>query len=270
LNTPEPINSDYNVDSCTRKNRWRVIAASVVGASHERRGQQCQDANRWMVLEDGTLVAAVADGAGSVPFGDVGSSLAVHSAVEAVAEEKLPSSSSEDAAWVSYLTKTLGMIRNTLESEADKRKIKLSELATTIILVICTREVVVAAQIGDGAVIVDDGGGNIFALTIPQNSEYINETNFITMQNALGSAQIVVHRGTISNLALISDGLQMLALQRANNVPHQAFFFPLFHFVSSMTDEKGAEDQLVDFLRSPRIKERTDDDITLLLANLGV
>ena len=51
---------------------WRALGASVRGTSHEKTGQPCQDAHCLELLPDGSLVAAVADGAGSAALGEVG------------------------------------------------------------------------------------------------------------------------------------------------------------------------------------------------------
>src|SRR5438876_7437042 len=44
---------------------WRRLGASVIGSGHISRGVECQDAHGVAELPDGTLVIAVADGAGS-------------------------------------------------------------------------------------------------------------------------------------------------------------------------------------------------------------
>jgi hypothetical protein len=50
--------------------------------------------------------------------------------------------------------------------------------------------------------------------------------------------------------------------------PHTAFFSPLFRFVSQAKDNPTANEELKAFLESPRMRERADDDLTLLLAHL--
>ncbi|MBC8229713.1 SUMF1/EgtB/PvdO family nonheme iron enzyme [bacterium] len=67
---------------------WKVLGASVRGTSHTKSGQPCQDAHAWVKLPDGTLVAAVSDGAGSAALAEVGADSAVKAAVR-VLESKL-------------------------------------------------------------------------------------------------------------------------------------------------------------------------------------
>ena len=106
----------------------------------------------------------------------------------------------------------------------------------------------------------------LIALTVPQSGEYINETTFLISPDALDKTQVTVWRGTPAQVAVFSDGLQMLALKLPEGTPHAPFFAPLFRFVAQMTDEVEAQEQLKAFLHSPRITERADDDLTLLLA----
>jgi hypothetical protein len=66
--------------------------------------------------------------------------------------------------------------------------------------------------------------------------------------------------------------LQRLALNLATNTPHEPFFEPFFKVLSIVGENKEDEltAALVDFLKSERVNERTDDDKTLALACLQV
>jgi hypothetical protein len=148
----------------------------------------------------------------------------------------------------------------------EPRGIQVRELATTLILVIALPSLVAVMQIGDGAAVVGDETGNILALTMPPSGEYLNETTFLCSPGAVETAQVTLWRGTPAHLALLTDGLQMLALTIPPGIPHAPFFSPLFQFVTDMTDAMAANEQLETFLRSPRVTERADDDLTLFLA----
>lgn len=113
--------------------------------------------------------------------------------------------------------------------------------------------------------VAKDHLGNLLALTIPDNGEYINETTFLTSPGALETAQMRLWRETIVNIGLLTDGLQMLALNMVVSEPHKPFFFPLFDFVKNAEDQAEAKEQLVKFLGSERITQRTDDDLTLII-----
>ncbi len=255
---------------------WRVVAASVRGTSHEKVGQLCQDAHRWEKLPEGVFVAAVADGAGSATLGKVGAIVASQTAVETIVlnvgtpnHPPLLSLPEDEKGWQLLLTKALEAAKIAVEAEAIACKMTARDLATTLILVVATPNLIAAAQVGDGVAVARDADGNFIALTAPQRGEYINETTFLVSPNALDTAQVNLWHGATANIAVLSDGLQMLALEMSEGKPHVPFFSPLFHFMADVTDESEAKEQLVAFLRSPRIIDRTDDDLTLLLATLS-
>ena len=131
---------------------------------------------------------------------------------------------------------------------------------------IATPEMVAVTQVGDGLAVAKDHKGNLLALTIPDHGEYINETTFLTSPLALDTAQIKLWRDNIVNVGVLTDGLQMLALNMLIGKPHKPFFFPLFDFIENVNDQTLAKEQLVSFLGSERVTQRTDDDLTLILA----
>lgn len=247
---------------------WRVVSASVTGTSHEKRSQPCQDAHRWKLLANDVLVAAVADGAGSATLAEVGAKMAVEAAVATVCQYQwsLPD---EEKGWQQLLSEAVQTARAAVEAEATIRETNPRDLASTLILVVATPELVAVAQVGDGATVVADGEGNIAALTVPPCGEYINETIFLVSPDAIATAQWQVWRGKLAQLAMFSDGLQLLALKMPEATPHTPFFSPLFRFAAQIQDEAEAQQQLESFLRSPRVTERTDDDLTLLLASFS-
>jgi len=261
--------TSQKANTCTILNYWRVVGASVCGTSHEKTGQSCQDAHYWKLLPNGVLVAAVADGAGSAILGERGATVASQAAVEILSShltaERLPES---DENWTALLIDAIKAAQKTIEAEAVTQEVSPRDLATTLILVVACPDLISVAQVGDGAAVVSDCEDNLIALTIPQSGEYINETTFLTSQDAIEAAQINIQHGPMSHLAVFSDGLQMLSLKMPHGRPHTPFFSPLFRFVSNVTDQTEAQEKLTGFLCSPKIRERADDDLTLLLAAL--
>jgi len=248
---------------------WRVVAASVTGACHAKTASPCQDAHHWAQLPDGVVVAAVADGAGTAALGEVGAALAARTAVEimrsSLAACGLPGCDDEQP-WRELLMVAVRAARQAVEALAAQRKAAVRDLATTLVLVVAAPQMVAAAQIGDGAIVLGDGMGELITLTVPKSGEYINETMFLVSPGALDQMQVALWRGVPAHVAAFTDGLQMVALKLPEGTPHAPFFDPLFRFVANATEEAEARGKLVDFLSSPRIRERTDDDLTLLLA----
>jgi hypothetical protein len=247
---------------------WRVAAASVQGASHVRSDQPCQDAHAVVFLPNGALVAAVADGAGSAEFSAIGADLAVEAATAALrGAAELPAATDADG-WRALLAEAAQQARRSLEAEAAQRGVELNALATTLLAVVATPELTVVLQIGDGAIVAGDEAGQVRALTAPLQGEYANTTVFLTGADALATAQFGLHPAAAS-LALFSDGLQRIALDMLTGAPFAPFFRPLFRFIAHEADPDAAQAQLTAFLRSARVQERSDDDITLVLAGRG-
>lgn len=248
---------------------WKLAAVSLCGSSHEIDGRPCQDAHNLAMVSREMLVIVVADGAGSARFAEVGADLAAQTSTEALCRQLAAlNSKPEEVGLRALLIETINSVRAALETEAGRLGVATQELATTLILVIATPDLVAAAQVGDGAAIVGDRSGRIIGLTVPELGEYINEAVFVISPDALQSAQVAIWHGQTAQVAVLSDGLQMLCLEMPACKPHIGFFSPLFNFISEREDALEATRELSTFLSSQRVREVTDDDLTLVLAAL--
>jgi hypothetical protein len=238
------------------------------GSSHLKTHQPCQDVHAFERLPGGTLVAAVADGAGTAALAEVGAEVAVKIAVETLKKRLGKDCCLADApeeSWEPLLQEAMRAALDAVECEAASRGAPARDLACTLSLAVARPAMVAAAQIGDGAVVVADRDGKIFALLRPVAGEYLNETTFLISPAALDQIQFACHTGEISRLALLTDGLQMIALNIADGEPHAPFFTPFFGFIAAAEDEAKGREELAAFLGSNRVQLRTDDDLTLLL-----
>lgn len=250
--------------------QWRIVSASVCGTSHIKNQQLCQDAHHWQVLTNNILVVAAADGAGSANLGKVGAMIAVETAIAYLADQNFsPDQLQQDDLITDLLTNTMAVSQQAIADEAMTGDHQPHDFATTLIVMIATPDLVAVGQIGDGVAVAKNSMGELLALTMPHSGEYINETTFLTSINALDTLQTKLWRDKIVNVGVLTDGLQMLALNMTAREPHKPFFFPLFQFVSSAEDRMLAKEQLIKFLNSDKITQRTDDDLTLVLAALN-
>lgn len=248
---------------------WKLAPVSQRGSSHESDNRPCQDAYSLAMVSREILVIAVADGAGSASLAEVGSDLAVRTSTEILCQRLSQQSSElEEASLTALLIDTIKGVRAALETEASERGVTTRELATTLILVVATPDLVAAAQVGDGATVIGDRDGKILGLTLPQLGEYINEVIFVISDEALQSAQVAVWHGQTAHIAVLTDGLQLLCLEMPSCMPYKGFFSPLFSFISKKEEGLEATQELSTFLNSPRVKALTDDDITLVLATV--
>jgi len=92
----------------------------------------------------------------------------------------------------------------------------------------------------------------------------IYETTFLVSPNALDKAQMNLWRKKAANIALLSDGLQLLA-RSSMREHHMCRSFPLFNFYGNLTNGKSkrAASRV-----PPLTTDRGTDDLTLLLATL--
>lgn len=228
---------------------WRALGASVAGAGHRARGTDCEDACAVRVDDDGTLLVAVADGAGSAPAAAQGSSASVAVAMAALRAGARAS----DA---------LLLARGALEDLAAAAGRPIADLATTLLVVRAGGDAIETAQVGDGAVVLRRDG--LYEVPAPDDKgEYLNETCFLTSASWRASMRHAwVPAAGVDAVAAMSDGLQLVAFDLATGVPHAPFFEPFVAFAA----EDGPVEQLESFLASPRVGERTDDDVTLVVA----
>jgi hypothetical protein len=245
----------------------RVAAASVAGTVHERLGLPCQDACVFRLVDSETLILAVADGAGSASQAEEGAALAAQVAAETLAGCPLPPMADETR-WRSLLGRAVMEARYALDRRAQETGIAVREFAATLILAAARREGVAAAQTGDGALIVRDAQGDLHTLIAPQMGEYYNETRFLTSVESVAEVETALLPKPVTHLAAFSDGFQHLALKLPEGTPHPPLFTPLFQFVAHIESLEEGATQLEAFLRSPRLRDRAEDDITLLLAAL--
>jgi hypothetical protein len=245
---------------------WRILCERVKGTSHERSGVDCQDfihASECAAGDDRILIAACADGAGSAEHSQVGSQLACSALVSAVARF-LDAGHTPCEIEDGTVREWFRSVRADLQTRADESDLPLRQVACTLLLAVVSAEKSVFAQIGDGAIVYLDGLAYVPAFW-PDSGEYHNSTYFLTDENFEDNLQVRSVGGT-AEVAMFSDGLQMLALNYAQRMAHQPFFAPLFASLRSVPDHSTLVMPMRRFLSSDRVNARTDDDKSLLLA----
>ncbi|WP_240746152.1 PP2C family serine/threonine-protein phosphatase [Cupriavidus oxalaticus] len=248
---------------------WKVVSASAVGTSHTSNGAACQDTCFVDVMEGNDcqkyLVCLVSDGAGSAVFAEEGSDLACSTAMESIEV-----SVRDDATCLGLeatVSKWVTDVQAAISAVAVSRGATPRDFACTLLGAVIGEDIATFFQIGDGAIVVSNGEvqGVVFW---PEAGPYANMTHFVTDADACSSLQSISVTGQMKELALFSDGLQRLALSFETKLPHHPFFEPMFRVLRTRTPDEcdGLSSQLIQFLCSPQVNERTDDDKTLVLA----
>lgn len=248
--------------------QWTWAAASRRGSSHVAAGERRQDSFGVLAPDcDAHLVAVAADGAGSASHGGEGASIAVWTLKNAAASwfraEGRPPGRDRLTTW-------MALVRLRIAAAAFSRGLEVRDFATTAVLVIADRGGATVMHVGDGAAVARSSTSGLWTtLSWPEQGEYASTTCFVT-DDAL-SLRIASHRSDIDRFAVMTDGLERLALDFSLNAPHARFFdgvaAPLLAEPNPGLN-RGVSDRLGEYLDSDRVVERTNDDKTLIVAAL--
>jgi serine/threonine protein phosphatase PrpC len=243
--------------------RWRWAAASRIGTSHLRAGTRKQDAYSISVLPQGAICVIVSDGAGSAGHGGEGASLLCRCLMVKMrswlkSSHDLPSDE-QTMGWLDEL-------RDQLADAASKRGVTRRQFAATLVMLVVKDSQLLALQIGDSALVARRAGA-WEAICWPENGEFASTTYFVTddPEVRLRTARLPLEHDAF---ALFSDGIENLALDHQAVLPHARFFEPMIRPVDQ-SQESGKliklSSALAQYLDSPAVCDRTDDDKTLVL-----
>jgi len=268
--------------------RWRTLSASVAGTAHARAGHACADASGVRVLRRGSaaplLVAVAADGAGSSSRARDGACLACESILDQAerwadscgpsasgvrrARRRRPASPRDLTSFGREdVQRFVEGARARVVGAAARERLPARDFSCTLLVALVDRGMGVFFQIGDGAIVYQAANGRYVPALWPQSGEYANCTWFLTDEDAASRVQATRARG-VHELALLTDGLQALALRYLSREAHGPFFEPMF---ARLRREPAARPrrllgELRRFLDSAPVNQRTDDDKTLVLA----
>ncbi|MGV0764800.1 PP2C family serine/threonine-protein phosphatase [Mycolicibacterium sp. XJ647] len=234
----------------------------MTGSQHISRGLGCDDAFAYGHVGD-FIVAAVADGAGSVSgtsaWGSYSACQAVLSFVMHPAFiASFRSASATDAeAMMRWL---FTCARDSVTKQAEGMGVSVGLLATTLSVAIASKELLVLGQIGDG-IIASESADGIATHLIEEKDEYANATWFIHSDEAFEkSFRASAHVGATA-FALSTDGMSYKITDIVTGEPFEPFFKGAWQRVRSGA---GASD-FAALLRGIE-DDQTGDDKTMVLA----
>ncbi len=263
---------------CFTGKKWTVIAISQRGISHERQAIPNQDSYDVSIISatkemPETIIAAVADGAGSAPLSHEGARTATSTAITMLRYliRRTPESALSPDQAVKTLSQAVRYTSQALKLKARQNHAKLAELATTIQLVLANERLISTLHIGDGRTIVNSKDSYI-NLNPPYNGEYANETAFITSSEhpasdyAIGLNLKTMESKDTQQIAIFTDGLDPLAVNYPTDEPHTGFFRPAFNALARSKEPESAAKKLADALGTDAAQRKSSDDITLVMA----
>jgi hypothetical protein len=225
---------------------WAYAYAFRAGAGHER----CDDVCVCETLGD-YILAAVADGAGSAEQARAGATIACQCFIELGVQ--IFSQTLEPSCLLAAIQERIP------EGQVESH-------SCTFVGAIAGPKGALLMQVGDGAAVVRQDGE--FAIPMwPEETEFLNNTYFVTAPDAERHLQIHRIEGPLREFALFTDGLQHLVIDHKNRAPHQPFFQTIFKPLG----EKANHDTKISFwlerqLASDHVTKLTDDDTSIVIA----
>ena len=252
--------------------KWRFAHASVTGAAHVNQNTFCQDRFVCRAVETGAgeiLIAVVADGAGSSSSGEIGAEIACALFAEQAAEFLKSANASVKLLNEEFGKRLIAYLQEKINAVALENKKPLREYASTFLGAVVGASGAAFYQIGDGAMVFSaNGATNSYRFAIePAEAEYVNMTDFVTDAAATERLRFAFIDEPIEDLILFSDGIFAVAVDYQTAKPHEPFLLPMIAPLRAGNDTNGLNEKLENFLNSPKINEKTDDDKTIILAS---
>jgi serine/threonine protein phosphatase PrpC len=259
--------------------RWRIAKASVIGTGHIKADMPCQDSHYVRVVGD-TLIVAVSDGLGSAAHSEIGSALACEVATEYVAQQLIQATPARWQQLVQTLSGTAGTepayadilhaafvtARQALEDEATRQAVALRDYACTLLMIVVTPHHWHSLHIGDGALVGLYADDSVQTLSLPDNGEFINVTVPLTSSEYLSHMRAHHKHEGLTGVAAVSDGVQPMCINFKTGAAYPGFFRPLIQWLRNHTQLSQLDDTLATMLDSEKLRQKSDDDMTLVIA----
>ncbi len=246
---------------------WRYVDGFAVGLSHRASDAPCQDRCVCAVVASGdgadVFVTIVSDGAGSAAHSERGAQLVCDTLLNLVGA-RVRLCSDLDRIEDELVRSWFLAARESLRAAARELQVDIREFAATALLAVASDHQTLCARIGDGGIVLRRTPAAPFEVALwPESGEYANQTFFIT-DDAAAERIAVARFDDVSDVVAFTDGLQYLALEHATRTAFAPFFAPLVAAVRGAGGANGKlRAELIDYLNSPTINDRTDDDKAL-------
>ena len=175
---------------------------NLAGPYHIKKGIPCQDS--WAVKgsDQGLLVAAVADGLGSEQHSDIGSFIAVHTAVDYCAERVTRDMTADEILNLikrSFVFAYMAILQKTAADQLDS-----SEYDTTLCMAVYDGTHLYYGQSGDSGIVILLENGEYRKVTAQQRDE---EGNVFPLCFGPEKWEFGFVQNTVSSVLLMTDGV---------------------------------------------------------------
>lgn len=248
---------------------------SVIGTSHQAKEDGvCQDASDVIVLDNGWVAAAIADGLGSAKKSDIGAAAAVKTVLSFV-QENLPYKWHNESL-ISLLRTAYHKALAAIRIISDTDQIDICDYDTTLTTVIYNGVNVVYGHAGDGGIITLSSFGDYSVLTNAQKGEVFNETS--PLRAGPDSWSFGVSRDDVCALTMMTDGIFDVAcpwlLAKSKQPIYINFIRPFIDKniikVLNQDDFEKLQSEIIEFFCGDDCKQITDDKTIVGIINTDI
>ena len=235
---------------------WRYASYKRKGLSHLKDGTNCQD-NTCVVETEDYIVAALADGLGSLKYSEIASDVATKSVCKAF--ENINCSKSELS---SYL---LQYVVENIQHEAETRGIALKEMDCTLVFVYISKNEskAIIGRLGDSAICVF---GDDDSIALNDGNKSANGTSAVLDRDAIDNFTVNLidyKKEKIKGFILSSDGLENILYMKGSNSVNKAAEEYFNTLVTSESPELELRKKIFKLVNVPG--SPFDDDISIIV-----
>jgi hypothetical protein len=250
--------------------RWTWASARATGTSHMRVGKGCDDFGACLdagLTDQSVLILVVSDGAGSATHSSIGSKIATRVFAEC-ARRFLRGGGAVNSLSEKIASEWLDDIRDRIGAAASQKAASPRDFAATLVGCLVGADSASFVHVGDGSAVYRlNGTDDWIVASWPAQGEYASTTYFVT-DDPEPQIRLAYVEGQVQEVALFSDGIERLVLDFSNRTAFAPFFERMFSPLQRQVwgRDRMLSRQLKEYLDSPAVCEKTDDDKTLLLA----
>jgi hypothetical protein len=249
--------------------QWQAVGWKEKGIGHIKNGTPCQDDfNDQIISNEQVMIGAVSDGMGSAAHSELGSQIAVKTAIDLLNQKNWLNTRLNERQARAFFENLLKSVVTEIKTEANDKGYAVRDLACTLLAFVATPDWLAAMQVGDGLIVIRPKEEATYKLLFrPTKGEYGNETVPITSSTASQEMQVTVIPKAVDFICAATDGIEHISLLKSQNwIAYHKFFEPLERqIMRSNTTETEKQNILRDFLNSKQVNQKTDDDKTVLL-----
>ncbi|MGL5202993.1 PP2C family serine/threonine-protein phosphatase [uncultured Cetobacterium sp.] len=244
---------------------FKVCGVSVRGRAHEIENSPCQDSIFYKSYGNKSFIA-LGDGAGSKKFSQIGSKV-ITSEICGILNRDFDYIYKAKAAEAKNFI--ISKLCNSLQIEASKKNIAVSELSSTLMFLGIKDSKLIIGHLGDGMICMKKGE-KIEILSKSEEREYSNTTYFVSPKNAM---KLNLFRGDLNILKavkgffLFTDGCEnFLYSKRLDSV--NPILNEVLNFLNKKS-EKQVNKQIKISINSCIKEKKTFDDCSLGILSIN-